>query len=62
MEPTPKKPFIHKVRELPEDQKKAIFFIIMGICVVVMAVFAIWSTKNNMAELSRSVQNVNEPN
>lgn len=52
---------IDKIRKLPENKRKIIFFIIMGIATVLMAGLAVVTTKERLQNMGRSVKNISLP-
>lgn len=47
---------ISNLQKLPEDQKKTIFTIIMAISALIVVVFSVASTKNNVSKIAESVK------
>ena len=53
--------FVIKLRALPENQKKIIFFVAIGISIVVIGIYEIILTKNNIAKIGASVSGLEFP-
>ncbi len=53
--------FIKKLRGLPEIERKIIFFVVMGLAVIIVGYFAFQSMKAAVAGISNSIQSVHVP-
>lgn len=52
---------IAKLQNLPEGRKKVVFFIVMGIVVLVALFFGIVLTKKNISTIGRSLKQISFP-
>ncbi len=55
------KKFISKLQQLPEYQKKIIFFTVMGVAALLAGFFFMQSAKQNVAKIGSSLNSVNLP-
>lgn len=55
------KDFAVKLQNLPENQKRIVFFAVIGISILIAGIIQIQITKNNILKLNKSLKSMNLP-